>query len=235
MKRAENHYFSGLTLLQFTTYLTQGHYRPGQPIILGLSVVVAGLFLWVLCGFAVSWHRSPARWALMAPLAYFVLQTCSAGLAVYSTPLYAFGLAMHYVEYHVLMASRCFAVTLDQRSPTDRLFGRLRQHKILFYGLLLILAVPVTRFAWLGMSAMMRAAEQSWGTPSRILIAAFDGLFVCHYIIESRVWRFSEPFYRRSLLPLYFGPVGPSASSTPAPFPSDPLATASPTTLARSV
>jgi hypothetical protein len=40
---------------------------------------------------------------------------------------------------------------------------------------------------------------------SLVLFALFDGLFVFHYFVESFIWRFSEPYYRQTLGPLYFG------------------------------
>ena len=36
------------------------------------------------------------------------------------------------------------------------------------------------------------------------LVAIFDGLFVFHYFVEMFIWRFSEPYYRQTLGPLYF-------------------------------
>jgi hypothetical protein len=38
------------------------------------------------------------------------------------------------------------------------------------------------------------------------LVAVFDGLFVFHYFVEMFIWRFSEPYYRQTLGPLYFAP-----------------------------
>jgi hypothetical protein len=220
MKRAENHFFSGMTLLLFVTYLSGGRFRPERPIVLFVSGIVVGLFVWVLAGFVSACFRPGSQSALLPALAYFLLQTCSAALAVYSTSLYAFGLAMHYVEYHVLMMPRCFHTPLEAQSRTDQFFGRLRRHKLLFYGLLLVIAVPVTRFAWLGMSSLMRASEPSLAIPSRMLIAVFDGLFVFHYVIESRIWKFGDPYYRRSLLPLYFRPGGSLGAAAAEPGPS---------------
>ena len=124
---------------------------------------------------------------------------------------------MHYVEYHVLMVPRCFHTPLNGASWTDRIFGRLRRHRVLFYGLLLAIAVPITRFTWLGMGALMRADAGSGTVGYRLLISVFDGLFVFHYIIESRIWRFGDPFYRRSLVPLYFRKVAPARAVADEP------------------
>ncbi|MFO0808653.1 MAG: hypothetical protein U0746_08530 [Gemmataceae bacterium] len=211
--RAENHYFTGVALLLFVTFLSGGELRLERPATQVVLAAVVGLFIWNLVGFAVAGFRSGSWTALAAPFAYFLLQTCAAALAVYSTALYAFGLAMHYVEYHVLMAPRCFHTSLDKESRPDQFFGQFRRHKIVFYGLLLALAVPVMRFAWQGMSELMRVDDSSLGLPSRVAISIFDGLFVFHYLIESRIWKFRDPYYRRTLIPLYFQ-AGASAEST---------------------
>ena len=86
------------------------------------------------------------------------------------------------------------------------------------------MAVPVTRFAWLGMSGMLQAGGSSSTVPSRNLISVFDGLFVVHYVIESQDLAVRRPLYRRSLLPLDFRPPArrgprrrpPEAPSAPA-------------------
>jgi hypothetical protein len=152
-----------------------------------------------------------------AALAYFLLQTTSAGLAAYNTSLYAFALAMYDVEYHVLTMPRCFQSRLNESSWTDRTFGRLRRRPVLFYGLLVALAIPITRFAWLGLGPRLPASAGSGTVGYRMLISVFDGLFVFHYIIEARIWRFREPFYRRSLLSLYLGKAAPTPAVADRP------------------
>jgi hypothetical protein len=210
MSQAESYHFTAMTLLMFVTYTTGGIFQPDRPASAIMLAIAVGLFAWTLVGYAIAWRRTESGALLLAPLAYFILQTASAGLAAFSTALYAFALAMHYVEYHVLMAPRCFSSRLNESSWTDRILARLRRRRVVFYGLLVVLAIPITRFAWLGMGPLLRASEQSGTVGYRMLISVFDGLFVFHYIIESRIWRFREPFYRRSLLPLYFGKVAPT-------------------------
>ena len=39
-----------------------------------------------------------------------------------------------------------------------------------------------------------------------LIIAVFDGLFVFHYFIEAFIWRFSDPYFRKSMAGLYFAP-----------------------------
>jgi hypothetical protein len=38
------------------------------------------------------------------------------------------------------------------------------------------------------------------------VVSIFDGLFVFHYFVEMLIWRFSDPFFRRTLTSLYFTP-----------------------------
>src|SRR5262249_4636152 len=137
---------------------------------------------------------------------YFLLQSVSGALAIWSTSLYAFCLAMHYVEYHVLMVPRCFHTRLDSQSRTDRFFGWLRQNKVIFYLVLLALAAVVTLLTWQAIGMMMGVLERTENPSYLALIAVFDGLFVFHYFVEAFIWKFSEPYYRQTLGPLYFGP-----------------------------
>jgi hypothetical protein len=221
-KRAENYHFGALTLLMFLTYFSGGVFRADRWFLLVMLAIVVGLFVWNLAGFAVTWQRGGRGAWLVAPLAYFLLQTASAGLAAYSTALYGFALAMHYVEYHVLMVPRCFHTRLDGASRTDQIFGRLRRHRVLFYGLLLTIAIAITRLTWLGMGALIEASDGSGTVGYRMLISIFDGLFVFHYFIESKVWKFGDSFYRKTLLSLYFGNVAPAravSSDPPSPAP----------------
>jgi hypothetical protein len=46
-----------------------------------------------------------------------------------------------------------------------------------------------------------------------MLISVFDGLFVTHYLIEARIWKFGEPFYRHTLIPLYFSAAPPRCAA----------------------
>jgi hypothetical protein len=215
LRRAQNHHFTALSLLLFVTFLSGGVFRPDRAVSIAMLAVVLALFAWNLGGFLIAWKSADRKSAILAPLAYFLLQTASAGLAIYSTALYAFALAMHYVEYHVLMVPRCFHTKLDQASWTDRVFGIIRRRRLVFYTLLLAVAALVTRLTWIRMGTLLASETGSSEIGYRLLISVFDGLFVIHYLIEARIWRFSDPFYRRSLVPLYFEHP-PQAAITPA-------------------
>src|SRR5439155_15616876 len=109
-----------------------------------LAAILAGLGLTILVGIGLTARTADRPGRLLAPAAYFLLQTTSALLAAYSTALYGIALAMHYVEYHVLMLPRCFDTSLNPRHWTDRVFARLRSSRIIFYVLLLAAAVGVS-------------------------------------------------------------------------------------------
>lgn len=232
LKKTENWYFAALTALLFTTFLSGGLSPLLQPggwltawdagaapdravLPLGalqaaaaLALLAAGGLLAVAAvGVVRAWRRAGRPAGLGHALAYLGFQTAGAALAVASFPLYLATLAVHYIEYHVLMIPRCFHTRLDERSRLDRWYGALRAHRALFYAAVLAAAGVVTLCSMVGMGAMGRGPE-SLAEPVDylVLIALFDGLFVFHYFIEMLIWRFSDPFFRRTLAGLYFAP-----------------------------
>jgi hypothetical protein len=205
LRRVENYYFIGVTVLLFLSFLTGGVFD-GNNLWTRLALLIVGGFLIALgVGYVQVWRQARNRAALWPPLAYFLLQSVSAGLAIANTAFYLFCLAMHYVEYHVLMYPRCFHAPLDPQRRADRIFGRLRRNKLVFYAVLLGLAGLVTWCTWLGMGTLIQREEGSANASYLVLISLFDGLFVFHYFVESLIWKFSEPHYRQTLGPLYFG------------------------------
>ncbi len=215
LKRAESLYFFSVPVTLLMTFLQGGICRMDSLLVQLVLAVAACLFIIVLLGYGLTLARSTKPAAVIPPLIYFLFQTASALLAYYCTALYAFALAMHYVEYHVLMMPRCFYTQLDTAKKPDRIFALLRRNKFVFYGLVLALAVVATLLTSLSIAAMaammgqaVELARESLRTDSStlylLLIAAFDGIFVFHYFVESFIWRFSDPYYRQTLGPLYF-------------------------------
>ena len=146
-----------------------------------------------------AWRAEGRPVGLGRALGYLGAQTAGVALAAASMPMYFATLAIHYVEYHVLMYPRCFHSRLDERSLLDRCFARLRRRPPVFYGLVALAALVVLQFT--NSSGM---AELS--TRYVAVIAVFDGIFVFHYFVEMLIWRFSDPYFRRTLLSLYFAP-----------------------------
>jgi hypothetical protein len=225
-KRTEGLYFLSLTGLLFVTFLAGGTCplaQPGGPLTVapllgelfpalvplaasqvawaGLAVAAACLFGAVTSGL---WRVARGRGAAVA---YVVAQSASALMAAAYFPLYLAGLAVHYVEYHVLMAPRCFRASLDPASRLDRAYGAVRARPVLFYALVIGAAGLVTLTTAAGMGMMGRGPGAA-GRPFEylVLIAVFDGLFAFHYFVEMFVWRFGDPHFRRELSGLYFAP-----------------------------
>jgi hypothetical protein len=166
----------------------------------------------ILLGHLTSWASGQS----LTATAYFCVQSACLWLSSWRTELYAFALAMHYVEYHLLMAPRCFRTPLDSSSRLDRLFGLARGHKLAAYGMLLAGAAVVTHFTWLGMGQAAVARDSAGPVSYRVFVALFDGLFVAHYVVDAWIWKFSDPFYRQTLGPLYFGAgAAPRTESPP--------------------
>ena len=207
MRSVEDVYFHVLTALLLLTLFAGGKFDAGNPVmVFGASIAMA-LLLAVLAGFAWMWKHSEDRRALLTPIAYFLMQSGLTVLGIYQTSLYLYCLTMHYVEYHVLMVPRCFKTPLDSSSRTDQIFKRLRSNRVLFYGLVLVIAGMATYLTWITMGWLLHKNWSDWPAPYRVLLACFDGLFVFHYFIEALIWKFGNPFYRTTLGPLYFAPV----------------------------
>jgi hypothetical protein len=213
MRRIENAFFIVLLALQLLTY-TEGLKadsmnaarfnidNPYTQLALGVAVV---LFLVILSGYVLMARKvAGERGTLLVPLHYFLLQTASACLPIYWSTLYLASLAMHYVEYHVIMYPRVFQAPLALDSTVDRLSLWLRSHKIVFYVVLGTVAYLFMGNGINRLSAFLPLALV-W-----FLLNLFNGVTMAHYFIEAFVWKFGEPFYRQTLAPLYF----PSSAGT---------------------
>jgi hypothetical protein len=191
---AEHGLLSFLTLLMFLTFLYGGEFT-WEPMLVKATLAVSVVFgVLVAAGYARAAAASKQPSAVFAPVTYMVLQIASIALAVYRSELYIATLAIHYVEYHVLMIPRCFETSLRTDSPVDRFFAAVRTNRVVFYGGLVVLAV---------LFMAVRKAAEIGGGPTTLYM--FDALFVFHYFVESFIWKFSVPHYRQALGPLYFG------------------------------
>ena len=204
-RRLENVFFLGMAALQMLTVLGDGRFD-SEPVAMRILLpAVSAIFLTLLGSHA--WRilrRGPQR-STLVPAGYWLLQAVSAALAVWRTELYTIALSMHYVEYHVMMAPRCFSPPLDARAMGDRMLAWLGQRRVVFAAGLLAAA-----FAF---GTTRHVAEA--GVTSRFVIHAFDGLFLTHFLVEALLWRFHEPTLRSRVASLYFEPrmIGPRASA----------------------
>jgi hypothetical protein len=196
-RTAENLYFLALAMLMYTTFLSDLRFDAHAPLTLVVATFTAILLGVVLVGYAIGLRAGANRKATMLVLGYLAVQTGSSLLAVYRTGLYAASLAVHYVEYHVIMAPRVFRAPIDEG---DRALSAVRRAPIALYLTLLMFG-----FVWLLLRQSQDAFVGGGASGSRMLVHVFDGIFVFHYIIEMSIWKFSDPYFRKSLGPLYMG------------------------------
>jgi hypothetical protein len=204
MRRADNGFFLALAALQLWTFI--GGTRTGEfafapgPTASVLMVVAACALAGVVAGFATAVRRAPSPSAVWVPALYFLFQAGSGALAVWRTELYAASLAMHYVEYHIVIFPRLFTFTIDPASRVDRIAAWVRRHKPVFYGVLALLSLLVAQeVIWPTVSRRVRGGEDLW-----VLFNIFNGIFVTHYFVEAFIWKFRNPYFRDSLSPVYF-------------------------------
>jgi hypothetical protein len=189
-RHAENALFVGLALLQLQTYAFGGMFPAGRMSAWLPALLLTGLFLVIVVQYLVPMSARETRRAGMLALAYLVMQTLCAALAVYATWLYLTVLALHYLEYHLLMAPRCFGET---EAPRRGVLGFLRRSAV-FYG---VLAVVVVMFE-------ARNFVVTESVSLRFAVHIFDGIFMLHYVLDAFLWKFRNPYYRAQLYPLYF-------------------------------
>ncbi|MFO0938903.1 MAG: hypothetical protein U0798_20560 [Gemmataceae bacterium] len=232
LKWCENGYFNSLSALMFVTFLSggatpfllpggwfqttfeiQGLIEPKLPVLtlqfLACAALAStfGFLIASLVKFKKASVNAGNPDAITPALLYLLFQSLGAFMAAIYLPLYAAALAIHYVEYHVLMVPRTLNVPLDETSRLDRAFGRVRSSRIVFYSIVLFISLIATAMSYAGMGMMGRNPE-TLTLPFNylVLISMFDGLFVFHYFVEMFIWRFSDPFYRQTLSNLYFAP-----------------------------
>jgi hypothetical protein len=178
---AEHGLLSFLTLLMFLTFLYGGSFT-WEPILVKATIAVCALFgAIVAAGYARAASDTDPPSSVAAPAAYLALQILSIALAVYRTELYVATLAMHYVEYHVLMIPRCFDTKLHTERQPDLFLAALRANRSSFYGAIVVFALLF--------KAASKAATEIGGGP--LTLYMFDALFVFHYFVESFIWQFS--------------------------------------------
>jgi hypothetical protein len=198
LRRAENMLLWTVAILMLETYANGGTFTAAPWFVRATLWVCGALFAWVVVGYVQAARRATDRRSVYVPAAYLALNLAAAALAVSQTILYFATLAVHYVEYHVLMAPRCFGAELTPAAGVDRIFDRLRRRPTVFYGVLLTLAGVA--FLPLVSEAFRRTTD---GLSVRLAVHVLDGLFVLHYFIEAFIWKLGQPFYRRTIGPLY--------------------------------
>ncbi len=209
LARMDNTYFLSLWALQVITFANgkdqgfDGRFD-GHSVVSWLLVGVAALlFGGVMRGMWSAWRSAEGdKGALAAALVYFLLQAAGSWLVVWHSRLYFASLAMHYVEYHVLIAPRIFEAKVDPASHVDRFAAVLRRRKIAIYAVVVAVAACVSAGPLLALGGLEITKDNSrfgW-----LFVNLLNGIFVAHYFVEAFVWKFRNPFYKKTLAPLYF-------------------------------
>jgi hypothetical protein len=157
-----------------------------------------------------AWNSGGRPQGLLEAVGYLGIQTAAASVGMVNFSYFFVTQPTHSVEYHVLMHPRCFRTALNEKSGLDRWFGSLRRNPVIFHGVVILAAGVV-------MLCMNINRGSGLSLPYRALVSIFEGLFVFHYFVEMLIWRFSDPFFRRTLSSLYFKPRPWGGQSCPQP------------------
>ena len=202
-KHADRFFFLSVAVTQLATFLTAGRFDPTNPWTQVLLAFNATLGAAVLFGFVRAWILSTQRRGMLIPFTYFLFQTISAAFVVWRFELYFIALAMHNVEYHVLMVPRLMTRRAE-RTATKRWAGW--KYVAVTYGLVLVASLYYCVQSLLPPDL----SQQQWVWTAACL---FNGVFLTHYFLERMLWKFSDPSLRAILGPLYFAPPPAKAAA----------------------
>lgn len=235
LRSAENRYLLSFVALLMTTFLSGGVcplLQTGGPLSLASlsrldqavlitdvrimqvawvvsAMITVVLFISVVRGHLAMAELKPQKHGIGAALAYVIFQSLGTAMAAFYFPLYLAALAIHYVEYHILMVPRALHSPIDEANRLDRGYRWLSTRPVLLYAGILAVSALVAGGAFVGMNAAMGAPITDFSSPISylMLIAIFDGIFVFHYFVEMYIWKFSDPHFRRMMAGLYFTPA----------------------------
>lgn len=189
-RHADNAFFVGMALLQWHTFLIGGEFQSQRATMWLPALLLGVLFVALVAVYLEAVLDPDTRRKASIALVYFVVQAACSAAAAYATWLYLTVLAVHYVEYHVIMAPR----VLDSRSATRT--PALRSPWVL-YGALAAIVVLFEARHYVVTDSL----------PLNFLVHIFDGIFLFHYVLDAFLWKFKNPYYRSELTPLYFEPA----------------------------
>jgi hypothetical protein len=188
-RHAENTFFVGMALLQWQTFWYGGTFSPERTSALIPAVLLGLLALVIVSQYVPALQAASTRSRAAIALGYFAIQALCAAAAAYATWLYLTVLAVHYVEYHVLMAPRWLGTRRRSRDLMP----------FLLYGGLVMVVIAFEARNYVATTSV----------PLGFMVHLFDGIFLLHYTLDAFLWKFSNPYYRATLAPLYFQPATP--------------------------
>ncbi|MCB9647870.1 MAG: hypothetical protein H6730_14870 [Deltaproteobacteria bacterium] len=197
-------FFMALFLMQYHTFVNDKAFTLDL-VSGGLAAISTVLFTWLMVVYVARYLRSAPEdksYALI-PIAYLILQTAGAVMVVYRSMFYLASLAMHYIEYHILMQPRVFAHLQPNESVADRLMDWFKRNQWIFY----LVLVGTSLFFYMG-PRVFNDFEHPLGGKGWIfaVFVAQTIIATLHFYVDALLWRFGNPFYRKTLGPLYFKP-----------------------------
>ncbi len=194
--------FMTFFLLQMHTFVHDKQFT-AEPLSIGLVIVAAGLFVGLLAFYVTKLREvgPEDRSYALIPIAYLVCQGSCAALAVYRTEFYLASLGMHYIEYHILMQPRVFANLRPDESIGDRLMSIFSRNQWLFYVGLIALSLFIYAGPRIANDYQHPLGGHGWIYWVFVIQSIIGSL---HFYVDSLLWRFSNPFYQKTLGPLYF-------------------------------
>lgn len=193
-------FFMSMFLVQFHT-ASNARVFEATPLSVGLSIA-AGVFFIALMGVLV--HRASTvpredRAYALIPIAYLIVQGICATLVAYKTIFYIASLALHYVEYHLLMRPRVFS-NLDEGSAVDKPLLWLKKRQWVFW----VGLIATSLFVGLG-PTIANDFEHPLGGSGWVfwLFVVQTNVALLHFYVDALLWRFKHPYFRKTLLPLY--------------------------------
>jgi hypothetical protein len=203
LRSLENLFFIALVFGQFMTFWGGGTYDVSSLGVQLISLLTVLVFVLVLSLHVAALRQGADQRADRVPCIYFTLQAIAGALVVYRSEFVSVALAMHYVEYHVVMMPRLLRSPVEPDSRVDRVRAALGSVPVLFYAGLLAVAWSI----WFGQRTALYLDAEAATLPMRLLVHSLDGIFLFHFFIEAFLWKFSKPHYRETLGPLYFAPA----------------------------
>lgn len=213
MRKGNRATFLLLAVTLLVSFVQGGRAQLSSPALMAMLGLCAALVLPMLVGFVMVWRGDGFTLRGAVPLIYYVLQVAAMGLAIWRFEFWGAALSVHYVEYHLMMRARCFDAPLRKEPLPDRIMAWFSRHRVAFYGVLVLLASYVVF-----LPGLMDAYQVEPTFSTKVMASLLNGIFLVHYFVEAFIWRFSNPYFRKALAPLYFHrPSGATTAPAAAP------------------
>lgn len=180
-----------------TQFISGGRIDLSNTLVLLTASLAFVFFAGVSIRFLGALARQGSNRGIWIPFGYFLAQaSCTIGAAI-DIRLYGPALAIHYVEYHLLITQRMMHAELDRNRWSDRaLLLFLKKPGFLAAAAMVFSVFMYTIFT---RKAGMGPIFDQLPTTLQFTYNMSNGIFFMHYFVESFVWKFKNPFYREEM------------------------------------